>query len=109
MKILLTGGGTGGHFYPIIAIATELNNIAKENRLVRPELFLMSTEPYNQGLLFENNITFIGVTSGKIRRKISLVNIFLNFIDLFRIGWGSLVALWKGFMIYPIQRLLFLF
>ena len=100
MKILLTGGGTGGHFYPIIAIATELNNIAKENRLVRPELFLMSTEPYNQGLLFENNITFIGVTSGKIRRKISLVNIFLNFIDLFRIGWGSLVALWKVFMIY---------
>ena len=30
MKILFTGGGTGGHFYPIIAIAEELNKIIKE-------------------------------------------------------------------------------
>ena len=39
MKILLTGGGTGGHFYPVIAIAEELNELAKEYRLLLPELF----------------------------------------------------------------------
>ena len=59
MKILLTGGGTGGHFYPIIAIAEEINGIAKQNRLLRPELYYMSTDPYNEGLLFENNIAFV--------------------------------------------------
>ncbi len=101
MKILLTGGGTGGHFYPIIAVAEELNEIAKENRLVRPSLFFMSTEPYNEGLLFENNITFVPISSGKIRRKKSPINLILNFIDLFRIGWGSIIALWKVFIIYP--------
>ena len=30
MKILLTGGGTGGHFYPLIAVAEEINKIVKE-------------------------------------------------------------------------------
>ena len=63
MKILLTGGGTGGHFYPIIAIAEELNNITKENRLIRPEIYYMSTTDYNDSLLFENNINH------KVRNK----------------------------------------
>ncbi|MBY0328570.1 glycosyltransferase, partial [Patescibacteria group bacterium] len=34
MKILLIGGGTGGHFYPLIAIAEELNRLSDEERLV---------------------------------------------------------------------------
>ena len=28
MKILITGGGTGGHFYPLIAVAEKINEIA---------------------------------------------------------------------------------
>src|SRR3989338_1184984 len=101
MKILLTGGGTGGHLYPIIAIAEQLNEIAKENRLLKPELFYMSTEPYNEGLLFENNILFEKVTAGKIRGSKSFGNILLNFVDLFKIALGSLSALWRIFIIYP--------
>jgi len=101
MKILLTGGGTGGHFYPIIAIAEEINEIAKKNRLLKPELFYMSTLPYNEGLLFENNITFIKVSAGKIRGKKSFGNIILNFIDLFKTGYGMITAIWKVFSIYP--------
>ena len=27
MKILLTGGGTGGHFYPLIAVADTINKV----------------------------------------------------------------------------------
>src|ERR1700733_1437749 len=101
MKILLTGGGTGGHFYPIIAVASELNEIAKENRLLRPELFYMSTEPYNEGLLFENNITFVPVSAGKIRGPVSLPNLILNFFYLFSTAFGMLTATWKVFSIYP--------
>lgn len=101
MKILLTGGGTGGHFYPVIAIAGEINEIAKENKLLRPEIFYMSTEPYNEGLLFENNITFEQVYAGKIRGKISPINIILNFIDLFKTTMGVITALWRLFIIYP--------
>ncbi len=101
MKILLTGGGTGGHFYPIIAVAEELNQIAKENRLLRPELFYMSTEPYNESLLFENNITFEEVSAGKIRRKSSPQNLILNFFDLFKTFFGVIGATWRMFGIYP--------
>lgn len=101
MKILLTGGGTGGHFYPIIAISQEINNIAKENRLLKPELYYMSTEPYNEGLLFENNLVFEKTLSGKIRRASGMGNYILNFLDLWKIGLGSLFALWRLFIIYP--------
>lgn len=101
MKILLTGGGTGGHFYPVIAIAEEINKIAKENRLLRPEIFYMSTEPYNEGLLFQNNIQFEQASAGKVRRKSSPFNVILNFFDLFRTGLGVMKALWRIFVIYP--------
>ena len=101
MKILLTGGGTGGHFYPIIAIAQELNEVAKENRLLKPEIFFMSNSPYNEGLLFENNITFEQTSAGKIRGKLSIGNIILNFFDLFKTGIGVISSLWKVFYIYP--------
>ncbi len=101
MKILLTGGGTGGHFYPLIAVAEELNEIAKENRLIQPKLYYMSTEPYNEGLLFQNNITFLKTTAGKLRRNLSVGNILLNFIDLFKTLNGVLRSLVKIFLIYP--------
>lgn len=101
MRILLTGGGTGGHFYPVIAVAEQINQVAKEHRLLSPEMFYMSTEDYNAGVLYENNITFRKITSGKIRRKISPLNIILNFIDLWKIALGSISAVWKIFLIYP--------
>lgn len=101
MKILLTGGGTGGHFYPVIAIAEEINKITKENRLLKPELFYMSTEPYNEGLLFENSIQFEQVSAGKVRRKSSPLNFIMNFVDLFRTGMGVIKATWRIFLIYP--------
>jgi UDP-N-acetylglucosamine--N-acetylmuramyl-(pentapeptide) pyrophosphoryl-undecaprenol N-acetylglucosamine transferase len=101
MKIVLTGGGTGGHFYPIIAIAEEINQIAKDNRLLQPKLYFMSTDPYNEGLLFENSITFQKVFSGKIRRHKSVQNLLLNFLDLWRLAIGSILAIIKMFALYP--------
>lgn len=97
MKILFTGGGSGGHFYPIIAIVEEINRLAKENKLIGLELFYMSNSPYNEGLLFEHGVTFKRNTAGKMRIYFSL----MNFIDLFKTGWGVLVSLWTIFSIYP--------
>ena len=101
MKILLTGGGSGGHFYPIIAIAEELNSLSKDNHLLRPELYFMSTDDYNEGLLYENNIKFIKISTGKIRRNLSVQNIIKNFFDLFKIFFGVLNSIWIVFNIYP--------
>lgn len=101
MKILLTGGGTGGHFYPLIAVAEELNETAKENRLLKPDLYFMSNGPFDEALLYENNIKFVSVSAGKIRRKKTIENIILNFFDLFKTLIGVITAIWKVFLIYP--------
>lgn len=97
MKILLTGGGSGGHFYPLIAIAESINALAKKENLVSAQLYFMSDSPYDAEALIENNITFIPVSAGKIRRYSS----FLNFIDFFKTSFGVLSALRKVFKLYP--------
>ena len=97
MKILLTGASSGGHFYPIIAVAQELNRQIKDNKLFKVDLFYMSTNPYNSGLLFENGITFKKNPAGKLRRYFSI----WNFTDLFKTGFGVCKALWEVFGIFP--------
>ncbi len=97
MKILFTGGGSGGHFYPIIAMAQEVLLRAKEERLIAPQLFFMAPEAYDEGLLFENGITFLRVPTGKLRRYASLKNIS----DLFKTAWGLIKATFIMFRVYP--------
>lgn len=97
MKIIFTGGGTGGHFYPIIAVAEALNQLIDEERLVRPELYYFATDPYDPRALYEQNIQFHRVTAGKRRRYFSL----RNFFDLFKTAWGALIALGKTYWLYP--------
>src|SRR3989344_5678436 len=97
MKILFTGGGSGGHFYPLIAIAEEVISLAKEERLIAPELFFMAPEPYDEGLLFDHQITFIKVSTGKLRRYASVKNI----TDMLKTAWAILKATVIMFRIYP--------
>jgi len=97
MKIIFTGGGTGGHFYPIIAVVESIQKITKEKKLLTPEMFFFAPTPYNQGLLYDHHIQYKKVTAGKIRRYFSI----LNFLDIFKTLWGSLIALFDVFDIYP--------
>jgi UDP-N-acetylglucosamine--N-acetylmuramyl-(pentapeptide) pyrophosphoryl-undecaprenol N-acetylglucosamine transferase len=97
MKIVFTGGGTGGHFYPIIAIAQEIRQITKEKRLIDPTLYFFAPDPYNEKLLFDNQIYFKQVSAGKRRTYKSVA----NFFDIFKTSFGVMAALWKVFWVYP--------
>ncbi|HRY62500.1 MAG TPA: UDP-N-acetylglucosamine--N-acetylmuramyl-(pentapeptide) pyrophosphoryl-undecaprenol N-acetylglucosamine transferase [Candidatus Paceibacterota bacterium] len=98
MKILFSGGGTGGHFYPIIAIAQGINQIVEREKLVGVNIYFMSDSPYDERLLFENGITFKKASAGKLRKYFSLRNYF---VDPFKTLWGIITATWKLFWIYP--------
>ena len=97
MKIVLTGGGSGGHFYPIIAVAQEIHNITSDDKLLEPELFYIGPEEYDRNALMENNIVFRQSPAGKVRRYFSV----LNFFDFFKNIIGIIKAIVQLFIIYP--------
>ena len=97
MKIILTGGESGGHFYPLIAVAEKINEIVREDKLLKPELYYLSDKPYDRKLLFDNEIIFRKVSAGKLRRYFSV----LNFFGLFKTGWGFIKSFFLVFNIFP--------
>ena len=92
MRIGFVGGGTGGHFTPLMAVAAELVKDA-----ARPELYYFGPEPYNPDELKKFNITYVSCPAGKLRLYFSIQ----NFFDIFRNFFGVFVAIWKLFVIYP--------
>ncbi|MCK9351410.1 MAG: UDP-N-acetylglucosamine--N-acetylmuramyl-(pentapeptide) pyrophosphoryl-undecaprenol N-acetylglucosamine transferase [Candidatus Paceibacterota bacterium] len=97
MKILFTGGGSGGHFYPIIAVAEAIQEVEQKERLLPSDLYFISNEPYDKELLFNHNINFIEITTGKRRTYFSLLNIS----DVFKTFFAVLRAMKIVFSIYP--------
>ena len=101
MKIVFTGGGTGGHFYPIIAVAQKVNQIIDRENILGAKLYFISDNPYDKQVLFENGILYEEVTAGKLRTYFSLQSLFKNFTDVFKMFFGTLNAIFKMFSIYP--------
>jgi len=97
MKIVLTGGGTGGHFYPIIAVAQKTNQIIDNEKIIGAKLYYISDSPYDKEMLFENGLLYEEINAGKMRTYFS----FKNFSDLFKTFFGILNAIFKIFSIYP--------
>ena len=92
MRIAFVGGGTGGHFYPLIATAESivvLNPTA--------ELIYIGPTSFNEVELKANGIRHVYCPAGKMRRYFSLA----NFLDMFKTGAGVFVALYQLFIWYP--------
>lgn len=97
MRIVLTGSGSGGHFYPLIAIAEAIAQEVRTKKLLAPDLYLLAPEPYDEEALFANAISYRHVPAGKMRRYFSLANI----TDTIRTFLGIFSAIWKLFVLYP--------
>ncbi len=92
MVIGLVGGGTAGHFYPLISVSEYLNSTQN-----RPDLYYFGPSPYNKNSLKESGIKYVYCPAGKLRRYFSMQ----NFLDFFKNFFGIFVAIWKLYIIYP--------
>lgn len=97
MRILLTGGGTGGHLMPIIAVARELKQLAEKQQILDLEFYYMGASNFGSDLLKEEGIVVVPIMTGKIRRYFS----FENVIDIGRVFIGALQAVWNMFLLVP--------
>jgi UDP-N-acetylglucosamine--N-acetylmuramyl-(pentapeptide) pyrophosphoryl-undecaprenol N-acetylglucosamine transferase len=79
--IVVTGGGTGGHVYPVLAVLEELPSI----RVV----WIGSGSQLERRILEGRRLRYYGIPTGKLRRYFSLRNI----VDLFKIVAGFFVSL----------------
>ncbi len=85
--ILLVGGGTGGHIFPLVAIAEEL-----AGRKI-PFIFVGGKVGRERQLCQEYGWKFVGLSAGKYRRYWSFKAFGQNIVDLSRMVSGFIEAI----------------
>lgn len=100
MKILFTGGGSGGHIFPIIAVIREIRKIELEKDF---EFFYIGPKNIFWSIFLSNeNIKIKPVCAGKFRRYINVKTLFQNLFDiLIKTPIGILQAFWYIFFLAP--------
>ena len=115
MKILFTGGGTGGHIYPIIAVCRELHKIypsvsnsqkansQKNKQKKELELFYIGPrDKFGKMLLSQEGIKVTEIVAGKLRRYFGPITFFQNIIDIvFKIPIGIVQSFFYIFFLNP--------
>ena len=89
MKIVLTGGGTGGHIIPLITVAKKIKEKIGATETVE-FLFIGPKGQLEETLMAQAGIPAKNVQVGKLRRYFSIH----NFVDFFRVPVGVIQALW---------------
>ncbi|MDO9399132.1 MAG: undecaprenyldiphospho-muramoylpentapeptide beta-N-acetylglucosaminyltransferase, partial [bacterium] len=101
VKVLLTGGGTGGSVAPLLAVVDQLSITNYELRINNTDekifcefLWIGTKDGPEREMIEKAGIKFRAITCGKLRRYFS----WKNFIDIFKIKigfWQSLFILLK--------------
>ena len=94
LRIVLTGGVSGGHTFPLIAVAEKITEQTNGNVEF---LFIGPKGRFGAEAMEERGIPVRLVSTGKLRRYFS----FQNFIDPFLIPIGCIQSLWHLYQFLP--------
>lgn len=93
MKIVLTGGGTGGHIFPLMAVAKQLETLSQAKGIPL-ELLALGPLKKEGSIFIQPGIKTKNIFAGKLRRYFSLLYV----VDIFKIFIGFFQAyyyLWR--------------
>ncbi|MBI4991884.1 MAG: UDP-N-acetylglucosamine--N-acetylmuramyl-(pentapeptide) pyrophosphoryl-undecaprenol N-acetylglucosamine transferase [Candidatus Harrisonbacteria bacterium] len=96
LRVLLAGGGTGGHIYPLIAVAGELKTLAEPYGITLDMRYFGSARGYAEDII-NSDIDFVPIISSKLRRYWTP----LNLIDIPKFFLSLIQLLWKLFWFMP--------
>ncbi len=100
MKILFTGGGTGGHVLPIVGITREIRRIYSQKDL--QFFYVGPKDEFGAIFLSHEGIEIKNVLAGKIRRYLDWKTVLQNLADLlFKIPLGTLQSFFYVFFLAP--------
>lgn len=96
LRILVTGGGSGGHVTPALATIEALGASAEEDGTWRPTfLYVGSHAGIEREMAHAAKIPFTAIATGKLRRSRHVLGLlsWRNIVDALRLPWGVLQAL----------------
>lgn len=93
MKIVLAGGGSGGHLMPLVAVARKI----KEKNPETTFLYIGPKGKMEKSVMDEEGIPIKHILVGKLRRYFS----FQNFVDMCNIPLGIIQSMWILFVEMP--------
>jgi len=97
-KIVFTGGGTGGHIFPIIAVAREIKKINPYLEI----FFIGPQDEISDQIFEEEGIKVKKIQSGKIRSYFNPASFLQNIIDIvFRVPLGIIQSFFYLFFLSP--------
>ncbi len=89
MRVVFTGGGSGGHTMPAVAMIEFIKKYCSENKIDYNFLCIGSKDGVERDIVTKKGIDYKSVSTGKLRRYLS----FKNFTDMFRIIKGFFQSL----------------
>ncbi|GAA2715497.1 MULTISPECIES: UDP-N-acetylglucosamine--N-acetylmuramyl-(pentapeptide) pyrophosphoryl-undecaprenol N-acetylglucosamine transferase [Actinoplanes] len=92
LRMIVTGGGTGGHTYPALTTVTTLQARLAATGVTPELLWVGVADGLEATIAVRHGIPFKAVTTGKLRRSTSPKDIARNVVDAFRIPLGIVQA-----------------